>query len=100
MGLTEGASVRAALDNCPALVLNADFRPLSYFPLSLWCWQDAVKAAFLGPVNIIDHYDYYVRSPSLEMRLPSVIALQFCVQAAPHRAVSKLNVFFLNRLSC
>ena len=26
----------------PALVLNADFRPLSYFPLSLWCWQDAV----------------------------------------------------------
>ncbi|HTW51837.1 MAG TPA: HNH endonuclease, partial [Stellaceae bacterium] len=32
------------LDSCPALVLNADFRPLSYFPLSLWSWQDAVKA--------------------------------------------------------
>ncbi|HTQ33281.1 MAG TPA: HNH endonuclease, partial [Stellaceae bacterium] len=27
------------LDSCPALVLNADFRPLSYFPLSLWSWQ-------------------------------------------------------------
>ena len=26
---------------CPALVLNADFRPLSYYPLSLWAWQDA-----------------------------------------------------------
>ncbi|HEV7286341.1 MAG TPA: HNH endonuclease, partial [Kaistia sp.] len=26
-------------DHCPALVLNADFRPLSYFPLSLWSWQ-------------------------------------------------------------
>ena len=42
-------------DNAPALVLNADFRPLSYFPLSLWCWQDAVKAVFLDdqmqPVN-------------------------------------------------
>ena len=22
----------------PALVLNADFRPLSYYPLSLWSW--------------------------------------------------------------
>ncbi|HET6606620.1 MAG TPA: HNH endonuclease, partial [Rhodopila sp.] len=22
--------------NYPSLVLNADFRPLSYFPLSLW----------------------------------------------------------------
>src|SRR5262249_19591755 len=24
----------------PALVLNADFRPLSYYPLSLWPWQE------------------------------------------------------------
>ena len=30
----------------PALVLNADYRPLSYYPLSLWPWQDAIKAAF------------------------------------------------------
>ena len=27
----------------PALVLNADFQPLSYFPLSLFNWEDAVK---------------------------------------------------------
>ncbi|MEE8445950.1 MAG: HNH endonuclease, partial [Alphaproteobacteria bacterium] len=31
----------ADFNACPALVLNADFRPLSYFPLSLWPWQDA-----------------------------------------------------------
>ena len=46
-------------------MLNADFRPLSYFPLSLWSWQDAIKAVFLDRVNIIDHYDVRVRSPSL-----------------------------------
>ena len=28
----------------PALVLNADFRPLSYFPLSTLPWQDAITA--------------------------------------------------------
>ena len=27
----------------PALVLNADYRPLSYYPLSLWPWQEVVK---------------------------------------------------------
>ena len=27
-------------------MLNADFRPLSYYPLSLWSWQDAIKAVF------------------------------------------------------
>ena len=37
----------------PALVLNADYRPLSYYPLSLWSWQDAVKAAWLDRVQIV-----------------------------------------------
>ena len=48
------------------LVLNADFRPLSYYPLSLWSWQDAIKAVFLDRVNIVEHYDRAVRSPSFE----------------------------------
>ena len=41
-----GSTERVPLEKCPALVLNADFRPLSYYPLSLWCWQDAVKSVF------------------------------------------------------
>ena len=39
----------------PALVLNADFRPLSYYPLSLWPWQEVVKAVFLDRVEIVYH---------------------------------------------
>ena len=35
-----------SLDKCPALVLNADYRPLSYYPLSLWSWQDSYKISF------------------------------------------------------
>ena len=54
----------------PALVLNADFRPLSYFPLSLWCWQDAVKAVFLDRVSVLSEYETEVRSPSLTMTSP------------------------------
>ena len=45
-----------ALGN-PALVLNADFQPLSYYPLSLWSWQNAIKAVFLERVAIIENYD-------------------------------------------
>jgi hypothetical protein len=40
----------AALKHFPALVLNADYRPLSYYPLSLWPWQEAIKAAVLDRV--------------------------------------------------
>ncbi|OYX16367.1 MAG: HNH endonuclease, partial [Brevundimonas diminuta] len=36
----------------PALVLNADFRPLSYFPLSLWPWEEVVKAVWQDRVDV------------------------------------------------
>ena len=42
-------------DACPALVLNADYTPLSYYPLSLWPWQTAVKAMFLERVDVVAH---------------------------------------------
>ena len=65
-----------SLEKCPALVLNADYRPLSYYPLSLWSWQDSVKSVFLDRVVIVSQYDRIIRSPSFNMKLPSVIALK------------------------
>ena len=46
-----------SLEKCPALVLNADYRPLSYYPLSLWSWQDSIKSVFLNRVSIVSYYD-------------------------------------------
>ena len=80
------------LQECPALVLNADFRPLSYFPLSLWSWQDAVKAVFSSRVNVISEYDQVVHSPSWEMRLPSVISLKEYVPMVRRPAFTRFNV--------
>ena len=74
----------------PALVLNADFRPLSYFPLSVWPWQEAVKASFLDRVNIIQFYDRRVSSPSCTMQLPSVIALKEYVRPAAYTTFSQV----------
>ena len=65
-----------SLEKCPALVLNADYRPLSYYPLSVWSWQDAIKSVFLQRVTIVSNYDRLVSSPSFSMKLPSVIALK------------------------
>ena len=89
-----------ALDNCPALVLNADFRPLSYFPLSVWPWQEVVKAVCLDRVHIVSHYDQVVRSPSFEMRLPSVISLKEYIHAARRPAFTRFNVFLRDRFAC
>src|SRR6202046_5188850 len=84
----------------PALVLNADFRPLSYFPLSLWSWQDTVKAVFLDRVSILSEYDRVVHSPSIEMRLPSVIALKQYIATSRYPAFTRFNVFLRDSFSC
>jgi len=86
--------------NCPALVLNADFRPLSYFPLSLWSWQDAIKAVCLDRVNILEQYDRSVRSPSFEIKLPSVVSLKTYVRPARNPAFTRFNVFLRDRFQC
>ena len=90
----------ASPENFPALVLNADFRPLSYYPLSLWSWQETVKAVFLDRVNIVSEYDRTVRSPSFEIRLPSVVSLKAYVKPALYPAFTRFNVFLRDRFSC
>ncbi|MDY8110337.1 HNH endonuclease [Fulvimarina sp. 2208YS6-2-32] len=87
-------------DLSPALVLNADYRPLSYYPLSLWSWQDAIKAVFLDRVTIVAEYDRAVRSPTASMRLPSVVCLKSYVKPARNPAFTRFNVFLRDRFQC
>ncbi|MCK8484986.1 HNH endonuclease [Aliiroseovarius sp. S2029] len=83
-----------------ALVLNADYRPLSYYPLSLWPWQEAVKAAVLDRVNILAEYDEVVRSPSLEIRIPSVVVLKDYVKPQKRVAFTRFNLFLRDEFCC
>ncbi|MEO1725173.1 MAG: HNH endonuclease, partial [Pseudomonadota bacterium] len=84
----------------PALVLNADYRPLSYFPLSLWPWQEAIKAVFLDRVAIVAEYDFEVRSPSVAIRLPSVVVLRDYVKPARYPAFTRFNLFLRDEFTC
>lgn len=88
------------LERCHALILNADFRPLSYFPLSVWSWQDAVKAIFRGSVSVVHEYERIVRSPELEMNLPSVLALKEYVPTTRSPAFTRFNLFLRDRWRC
>jgi 5-methylcytosine-specific restriction endonuclease McrA len=87
-------------ESCPALVLNADYTPLSYYPLSLWPWQTAIKAMFLERVDVVAHYDREVHSPSIALKLPSVIALRDYVRPNEYPAFTRFNLFLRDRFSC
>jgi len=94
------ADQNLSLEKCPALVLNADYRPLSYYPLSLWSWQDSVKSVFLDKVTIVSNYDRVIRSPSFNMRLPSVIALKSFIKPQSNPNFTRFNVFLRDKFSC
>ena len=89
-----------AQGNYPCLILNADYQPLSYFPLSLWSWQDAIKAVFLDRVQVVDHYEQIVRSESFEMEIPSVVALKDYVAQNRSPAFTRFNLFLRDGFEC
>ncbi|NDR55797.1 HNH endonuclease [Aliiruegeria sabulilitoris] len=89
-----------SLKHYPALVLNADYRPLSYYPLSLWPWQEAIKAAWLERVDIVAEYDEVVRSPSTEIRIPSVVVLKDFVRPQKRVAFTRFNLFLRDEFRC
>lgn len=93
-------STAMPLERCSALILNADFRPLSYFPLSVWPWQEAVKAIFRGNVTVISEYDRTVSSPTKEFKLPSVLALKEYVPMERAPAFTRFNVFLRDKWEC
>ncbi|MBU3258844.1 5-methylcytosine-specific restriction endonuclease McrA [Roseovarius pacificus] len=97
---TEFVREPSALRQHPALVLNADYRPLSYYPLSLWPWQDAVKAVYLDRVDIVAEYESTVRSPSTEIRIPSVIVLKDYVKPQKRVAFTRFNLFLRDEFRC
>ena len=96
------AFVRSLADprNHSALVLNADYRPLSYCPLSLWPWQTSLKAAILNRVSVISEYDKVARSPSIQIRLPSVVALHDFVRPAARPAFTRFHLFLRDEFMC
>lgn len=92
--------ISTPLEKCPALILNADYRPLSYFPLSLWSWQDALRAIFRETVIVVSEYERVVRSPTCEIKLPSVLALKEYIPAAQKPAFTRFNVFLRDNWQC
>lgn len=90
----------------PALLLNADFRPLGIYPLKLLPWQDAVKAVLLERVCVVEEYDVVVRSPGsarnspVEMRLPSVVALREFQRQDRPVAFTRIGLFIRDRFTC
>lgn len=88
------------LHRFPALVLNADFRPVNLHPLETKDAWEAIKNVYEDTVSVVAEYDEYVRSPTTSMLVPSVVALRTYVRPNTRATFSNDNIFLRDRFRC
>ena len=89
------------------LVLNADFQPLKYFPLSLEPWEWTmfliVKGIITGVERLIvleEYDDVFVHTPSRTFALPSVVAHKQFVPPPKRVPFTKFNIYLRDDFTC
>lgn len=88
------------VDRFQALVLNADYMPLSVFPLSLWSMTRTLRNLLEEKVVVVAEYDAILRSPSVSYKPPSVVALRRYVKRPSVVPFTRFNVYLRDRFHC
>lgn len=86
--------------NCQTLVLNADFRPLCVFPLSLWDIARTFSALATGKAIAVEYHDAEIRSARRSWPVPSVAALTEWKPPALAVAFSRRNILVRDGFAC
>jgi len=84
----------------PALVLNADYTPISVYPLSTWGFERTLRNHLKERITILETYDAVLRSPSFEYQPPSVIALKTYIKRPNRIAFNRVNIFLRDNFTC
>lgn len=82
------------------LLLNADYQPFRWSPLSVLDWKEAIKSQFLEKVYVVDFYDVECRSPSTIMKIPAVVALKKYFYAEQRIHPSRRNILIRDDYTC
>lgn len=86
--------------NLRTLILNANYLPISVWPLSLISGQDAVKAVIRGRATVVEEWDAVFRSPSREIRVPKVLALNEFAPISAEPKFCRRSILLRDRYNC
>jgi 5-methylcytosine-specific restriction endonuclease McrA len=82
-------------------MLNADGAPVSWLPLSIISWEEAVKYIVLEKATVLDFYeDWIVHSANWETQVPAVMILREYEKRKTAVRYSKHNVFLRDGYTC
>lgn len=83
------------------LVLNADYRPLCYLPLSTVPWQQAMKLTFMDRVTVVEnHKDWVIHTPRLTIPVPSIVITKDYMKYKRTVRFSRKNLYLRDLYQC
>ena len=83
------------------LILNANDKPLSVNPLSAVHWHISIKLIFLQKAKTLEyHTDWNIHSPSLTMRVPSIMILNKYYRQEKEPKFTRGNVHLRDLFTC
>lgn len=83
------------------LLLNADGAPVSFLPLSVINWQEAIKYMVLDKATVLAfHENWIVHSARWETAVPSILILKEYMKPKTTIRFSKSNVFLRDNFTC
>jgi len=83
------------------LVLNADMQPMSLLPIRTVRWQKAVEDVYNDKLIVLHEYDDWdVHSPSMTMRVPSVVMHRDYVRPRVAASWSKEHMCLRDGYTC
>lgn len=82
-------------------MLNADGAPVSWLPLSVISWEEAIKYMVLEKATVLDWHDnWIVHSANWETPVPAVMILREYEKRKTTIRFSKNNVFLRDNYTC
>jgi len=83
------------------LVLNADYRPLSTYPLSIIAVQDALSAIRRERVDVVEAWPgAFFRSPSTKIAVPKIVVLRHYAPVSGEPKFCRRSILLRVRFKC
>lgn len=82
------------------MVLNADMTPISMMPLEVIAAEDAVTRVHNGTCFVVEEYDRWIKTPTVKMRWPSIIARKHFLSMDRSVALNRENLYYRDHAVC
>jgi 5-methylcytosine-specific restriction endonuclease McrA len=87
-------------NNKKVLILNKNYRPISYYPLSVQSMRRALKGIVTDKLEVVEEYDDIITIGNSTMKLPKTVVLKRFVEPLQVPKFSRYNVYLRDKFTC